>query len=262
METILRDHSICNEMPLSMRIRVTLSNPLPVVLPAFLYTPPGTLSRRDECPAVNFGRCEMADATKTSEGKDIVALVKREWHLAPRALIASIPMVGHAISVVIEDQIVRRQHERLDQFAQQLAQKLEKNEAALDQISNDLFLFATKKVADQTEVWKPRTIANILTAKKDNNELLFKYLLIDHTSQLTDFDLAIFWDISGANQEHFPPETRYEILKLQAHRPEIKLLRDISERKLVQLGFLRRRSDGNVQSFEITDIGAALIEVI
>ena len=204
----------------------------------------------------------MSEVTKTSEGKDIVSLMKRDWHLAPRALIASIPVVGHAISVVIEDQIVRRQQEKLDQFAQELARKLEKNEAALDKISNDLFLFAAKKVADQTEAWKPRTMANILTAKKDDNELLFKHLLIDHTSQLTDFDLAIFWDISGANQQHFPPETRYQILQLQAHRPEIRLLRDISERKLVQLGFLRRRSDGNAQSFEITDIGAALIEAI
>src|SRR5262249_7806621 len=116
--------------------------------------------------------------------------------------------------------------------------------------------------ANQTEAWKPKTIANILATGKKDHEALFKHLLVDHTSQLTDFDLAIFWDVAGADPEQFPPETRYAILQLQSSRPEIRLLRDISERKLVQLGFLRPHHDGESQSLQLTDIGAALIEAI
>jgi len=204
----------------------------------------------------------MTDLTKTDKDKSLLSLLKNEWHLAPRVMIASIPVVGHGISVLIEDQIVRRQHEKIVDFAHQLSKKLEKTETALDKISDELFLFASKKAAEQPEKWKPRTIANMLAIEKADNELLFKHLLIDHTSQLTDFDLAIFLDIAGANDTQFPSELRYAILDLQSTHPEVKLLKDISERKLVQLGFLRRESDEGAHSFGVTDIGSALIDAI
>jgi hypothetical protein len=204
----------------------------------------------------------MTDLTRIDDSKGVGSFIKREWHLAPRALIASIPFIGHAISVVIEDLIVRRQQDRIIEFTRQLSQRLAADEAALDKISEDLFLFAAHKATDQSERWKPKAIANILAAERKDNATLFKHLMIDHTSQLTDFDLAIFWDISGANPENFPSETRYALLELQTSHPEVKLLRGISERKLVQLGFLRQHTEGSSRSFVVTDIGNALIAAI
>ena len=195
---------------------------------------------------------------KSGVGK-AVSTIKDNWSLAPRAVLAAIPVVGSAGSVLVEGYLSSRSEQRVAEMLASVSNKIEDNKVEIESISDELLESAILKLQNNNEKWKPRMFAEILCDVNSLGDEVVRNILLDHAAQLTDFDYLTFVSVTNSKKT---TELNFNLSTVERDYPEVSRLREISLAKLTTLGLLARESGSDANVYSPTSIGSKLESLI